>query len=134
MSGMHIEVIEEFRANKGFVGGFFEKMPILILHHVGAKSGKAYEMPLAYVRDGERLVVCASKGGAAAHPQWYHNLVANPDVKIEVATDNIVAKAIDVKGAERGRLYDVVVEAMPAFGEFREKADREIPVIAFEPA
>ena len=129
---MNSTVMEEFRANNGFVGGFFEKMPLLILHHVGAKSGKAYEMPLAFIHDGERMVVCASNGGAAAHPLWYHNLVASPEVKVELGSGTIAVKAFDVKGLERDRLYDAVVEAMPVFDEFREKTDREIPVIVFQ--
>lgn len=133
MSDMNKKVTEEFRANQGAVGGFFENIPLLILHHTGAKTGTRYEMPLAYLQDGQRMVVFASNGGAATHPHWYHNLVAHPDIKVELGTGTLDAKAVVVKGAEGVRLYDAQVEVMPLFGEYRDKAGREIPVIALEP-
>ena len=78
------QIIEEFRANEGRVGGMFESMPLLLLHHTGAKSGTAYVNPLAYLRDGDRYVIFASKGGAPDNPGWYYNLKAHPETTIEV--------------------------------------------------
>ncbi|MGO9973633.1 MAG: nitroreductase/quinone reductase family protein, partial [Solirubrobacteraceae bacterium] len=83
------KIIEEFRANGGRVGGMFESMPLLLLHHTGAKSGKQRVNPLAYQRDGDRYVIFASKAGAPTNPDWYHNLKAHPEVAIEVGTETI---------------------------------------------
>jgi deazaflavin-dependent oxidoreductase (nitroreductase family) len=124
------QVIEEFRANDGVVGGPFEQMPLLLLHHVGAKSGKEYVSPLAYLPDGERFVIFASKGGAPENPGWFHNVVANGDVTLEVGTETFDAHAEEVTGDERDRLYAAQVEASPQFGEYEEKTDRKIPVVA----
>ncbi len=132
--GMNEDVMDEFRANDGKVGGFFENIPLLILHHTGAKTGSHYEMPLAFLQDGDRMVIFASNGGAATHPHWYHNLIAHPEVKVELGGGKTVeAKAVVTRGAESVRLYDAQVAVMPLFGEYREKANREIPVVALEP-
>ena len=134
MSDFNTKVMEEFRANGGNVE-MFKGIPLLILHHTGAKSGKRYAMPLAYLPDGERMVIFASNAGAEKHPGWYHNLVANADVQVELGSgETRDAKAVVVQGAERKRLYDAQVERVPVFGDYREKAPREIPVIALEPA
>ncbi len=87
------QVIEEFHANAGHVGGMFEGMPLLLLHHTGAKSGKSRINPLVYQQDGNRYVIFASKAGAPTNPDWYHNLKAHPNVKIEVGSDTIDALA-----------------------------------------
>ena len=92
------KVIEEFHANEGRVGGPFEGMPLLLLHHTGAKSGQARINPLAYQADGGRYVIFASKAGDPSNPDWYHNLKAHPNVKIEVG-----AETIDVVASEAGR-------------------------------
>jgi deazaflavin-dependent oxidoreductase (nitroreductase family) len=126
-------IIEEFRANEGVVGGMFEGLPMLLLHHVGAKSGKSRINPLAYQRDGERYVVFASKGGAPTNPDWYYNLQANPNVTIEVGTDTLAAVASEATGEERERLFRTQVENVPQFGEYEKKADRVIPVIVLTP-
>src|SRR5579863_10548998 len=99
------QVIEEFRANHGHVGGPFENMSLLLLHHVGARSGQARVNPLAYHRDGDRYVIFASKAGAPTNPDWYHNLKAHPNTTIEVGTDTIDVAASEVTGEERDRLY-----------------------------
>lgn len=134
MTDFNAKVMEEFRANSGNVE-MFKGIPLLILHHTGAKSGKRYEMTLAYLPDGERMVIFASNAGAEKHPGWYHNLVANPDVQVELGSgETRKAKSVVLQGAESKRLYDAQVERVPLFGDYREKAPREIPVIALEPA
>ena len=127
------QVIEEFHANEGRVGGMFESMPLLLLHHTGAKSGKSRTNPLAYQSDDGRYVVFASKGGAPANPDWYHNLKAQPRVKIEVGTDTIDVVASEVSGEERERLYRTQAERLPQFAEYAQKAERVIPVIVLTP-
>ena len=126
-------IIDEFRANQGRVGGPFEGMTLLLLHHVGAKSGKDRINPLAYYRDGERYVVFASKAGAPTNPDWYHNLRAHPNVTIELATDRIKVRAEEVTGAERDRLFSAQAERSPQFAEYQRKTDRVIPVMALTP-
>jgi deazaflavin-dependent oxidoreductase (nitroreductase family) len=128
------QVIEEFRANDGKVGGMFAAMPIVLVHHKGAKSGIDRVNPLAYLEDDGRYVVFASKGGAPDHPAWYHNLVMHPNTKIEVGTETIEVVASEAHGDERHRLYRAVTEALPQFGEYAEKTDRTIPVMVLTPA
>lgn len=126
-------VIEEFRANEGKVGGNFEGKSLLLLHTLGAKSGKERVNPVACVLDGERLVVIASKAGAPTHPDWYYNLVANPLVTVEFGKDTFQAQAVVAEEPERTRLYDKMVEVMPGFADYRAKAARVIPVITLTP-
>jgi deazaflavin-dependent oxidoreductase (nitroreductase family) len=128
------QVIEDFRANEGRAGGMFEGMPIVLLHHTGAKSGTARVNPLAYLRDGDRYVVFASKGGAPTNPDWYHNLKANPAVAIEVGTETLPVIASEATGEERERLYSTQAELVPQFAEYAQKTDRVIPVIVLTPA
>jgi len=123
------KIIEEFRANAGKVGGRFEGRTLLLLHTKGAKSGLERINPLACVRDGERWVVIASKGGAPAHPDWYHNVVANPFVTVEFGTQTFQAQATVAAEPERTRLYDQMVAMMPAFDDYRRNSPRVIPVI-----
>ena len=133
MSDFNARIIEEFHANEGVVGGPFEGVPLLLLHHTGAKSGKTRINPLAYQSDGGRYVVFASKGGAPTNPAWYYNLQANPNVTIEVGTDTLAAVASEATGEERERLFRTQVEHIPQFGEYEKKADREIPVMVLTP-
>jgi deazaflavin-dependent oxidoreductase (nitroreductase family) len=126
-------VIEEFRANQGRVGGPFEGAPMMLLTTTGAKSGQARTSPVVYTRDGERFVVVASKAGAPTHPDWYHNLVANPEVIVEVGEDTFSARAVVTAGEERARLYDAHAALMPNFAEYARNTTREIPVVALEP-
>ncbi len=134
MSDFNAKIIAEFRSNGGNVE-MFKGIPLLILHHTGAKSGTNYEIPLAYLPDGERMVIFASNAGAEKHPGWYHNLVANPDVQVELGSgEKRAAEAVVLQGEERSRLYDTQVERVPVFGDYREKAPREIPVVALVPA
>jgi deazaflavin-dependent oxidoreductase (nitroreductase family) len=127
-------IIDEFHANDGVVGGMFEGVPLLLLHHTGAKSGTERINPLAYQSDGGRYVVFASKGGAPTNPDWYHNLKANPDVTIEVGTETMPAVATEAEGEERERLFRTQVENVPQFGEYEKQAGRVIPVIVLTPA
>ncbi|MFT3864727.1 MAG: nitroreductase family deazaflavin-dependent oxidoreductase [Solirubrobacterales bacterium] len=127
------QVIEEFRANGGKAGGIFEGKPLLLLHNVGAKSGRELVTPLVYLADGDRYLIFASKGGAPSNPGWYHNLKADPNVSIEVGTETIPVVAEELAGEERDRLYRVQEEQQPQFAEYARKTDRKIPVIALTP-
>jgi deazaflavin-dependent oxidoreductase (nitroreductase family) len=128
------KVIEEFRSNEGRVGGMFEGLPLLLLHHTGARSGQSRVNPLAYRRDGDRYVIFASKAGAPSHPDWYHNLKAHPDVAIEVGTDTLDALASEATGEERERLFRAQATDVPTFAEYEQKTDRVIPVMILTPA
>ena len=127
-------IIDEFRANEGRVGGIFEGSTLLLLHHVGARSGKDRINPLAYNRDGDRYVVFASKAGAPTNPDWYHNLKANPNVTIEVGTDTITAVAGEATGDERERLFAAQAERSPQFAEYQRNTERVIPVMVLTPS
>jgi deazaflavin-dependent oxidoreductase (nitroreductase family) len=127
------QIIEEFHANQGRVGGMFEGLPLLLLHHTGAKSGKSRINPLAYQADDGRYVVFASKGGAPTNPDWYHNLKAHPDVKVEVGTDTLDVVASEASGDERERLFRTQAERVPQFAEYEQKAGRVIPVMVLTP-
>ncbi|MEO8969428.1 MAG: nitroreductase family deazaflavin-dependent oxidoreductase [Solirubrobacteraceae bacterium] len=125
------QVIEEFRANDGRVGGMFESMSLLLLHHTGAKSSEKRIAPLAYVQDGSRYVIFASKAGAPTNPAWYHNLIVHPQTTIEVGTKTFAVTADEILGEERQRLFDAQVQRAPGFGDYQDKAGaRVIPVIA----
>jgi deazaflavin-dependent oxidoreductase (nitroreductase family) len=128
------QVIEEFHVTGGKPGGMFETMPLLLLHHAGAKSGKSYINPVAYMTDGDRYVIFGSKGGAPVHPGWYFNLKAHPEVTIEVGTDTFDAVAQEAEGDERQRLYRTMADRVPAFAEYATKTERTIPVIVLTPA
>jgi len=126
-------IIEEFRANAGKVGGPFERVPLLLLHTTGAKTGLPRTNPLAYLPDGDRFVVIASKGGAPSNPDWFHNLIAHPNVTVEVGTQTIPARAVVVTGPERNELYARQAERLPAFADYERRTKRRIPVIVLEP-
>jgi len=125
----NIAIIKEFRANAGKVGGPFSGRSLLLLHTVGAKTGQQRINPVAYITDGDRLVIIASKGGAPTSPDWYHNILAHPLVTVEVGTEQFQVMATISAEPERTRLYDKMVELMPGFGEYRQKTTRVIPVI-----
>lgn len=125
-------IIEEFRANQGRVGGQFAGVPILLLHHSGAKTGTVRVNPLAYQADSDRFVVFASKGGAPTNPDWYHNLRANPEATVEVGTETIPVRARVAEGEERERLWNRQKEAMPGFAAYETRTPRQIPVIILE--
>ncbi len=127
------KVIEEFRANEGRVGGNFEGKTLLLLHTVGAKSQQERINPVACIKDGDRLAVIASKAGAPTHPDWYFNIVANPQVTVEVGAENFQALASVAEEPERTRLYNQMVEVMPGFDDYRRNTTRVIPVIVLTP-
>jgi deazaflavin-dependent oxidoreductase (nitroreductase family) len=127
------KIIEEFHANEGRVGGMFEQVPLLLLHHTGARSGKARINPLAFQYDDGRYVIFASKAGAPTNPDWYYNLKASPNVTIEVGTGTIEVLASEATGEERERLYSAQAQRAPVFAEYAQKAKREIPVIVLTP-
>ena len=122
-------IIEEFRANAGQVGGQFAKVPMLLLHTVGAKSGEPRINPLAYVADGERLVIVASFAGGPKNPPWYYNLLANSEVGVEVGSEEFRATAAIAEEPQRAALYEKVAAQLPAFSDYQSKTTRVIPVI-----
>jgi deazaflavin-dependent oxidoreductase (nitroreductase family) len=130
MSDFNTQVIEEFRANGGKVGGNFEGAPLVLMTTLGAKSGAERTTPVVYFKDGERIYVIASAGGSTKHPAWYHNLVANPELTVEVGPDKYRARAVSVTDdGERDRLFADAVSQMPGFGEYEKTANRRIPVL-----
>jgi deazaflavin-dependent oxidoreductase (nitroreductase family) len=124
--------IEEFRANQGKVGGQFEGAPMLLLHHKGRKSGQQRVNPLVYHTDGDRYLIFGSMGGSSEHPQWYRNIKANPDVSLEVGTEQFDATAEEVTGPDRDRLYEENAKLRPAFADYQNRTTRKIPVIALK--
>ena len=126
------QIIEEFRANKGKVGGPFEGAPMLLLTTTGAKSGKRHITPLVYLPDNDRFIIFASKAGAPTNPDWYHNLVAHPQVTIEVGTETFNVTAVVITGEERDRLFNKQTKISPGFADYQAKTTRLIPVIALQ--
>lgn len=130
MSDYNTAIIEEFRANGGKVGGSWEGRELLLLTTTGRKSGRKHTTPMVFTREGDRLLVYASKGGAPKHPDWYLNLVAQSDVVVEVGADRYDATATPLEGEERDREFAAQAARIPIFGEYQEKAGRTIPVVA----
>ena len=126
-------IIQEFRANAGKVGGPFAGKSLLLLHTVGAKSGQPRINPVACIRDGDRLVIIASKGGAPTTPDWYYNILANPLVSVETGTEQFQVRASIAVEPERTRLYNQMVEMMPGFADYMRKTKRVIPVFILTP-
>jgi deazaflavin-dependent oxidoreductase (nitroreductase family) len=132
MSDFNENVINEFRANGGKVGGPFEGASMMLLTTTGAKSGQARTRPVVYTKDGDRFVIIASKAGAPTNPDWFHNLAANPEVTLEVGVETFPARATVTSGEERTRLYDAQAALMPRFAEYAQQTTREIPVVVLE--
>lgn len=135
MADWNQQVIDEFRANDGRVGGRFEGRTLLLLHHRGAKTGTERINPVAYQRLSEDAVaVFASKGGASTNPDWYHNVVANPDVTVEIGTETFRARARVAKSTERDSIWERQKRDWPGFAEYEEKTRgiREIPVVVLD--
>jgi deazaflavin-dependent oxidoreductase (nitroreductase family) len=129
INDFNARIINEFRANAGKVGPPFEGSQLLLLTTTGAKTGEQRTSPVVYSNDGDRLVIIASKAGAPSNPAWFHNLVANPTVTVEVGTETFQARAAVAAEPERRRLFDAQAEAMPGFKEYEQKTERVIPVI-----
>ena len=126
------KIIEEFRANGGETFGPFKGRPLLLLTTTGARSGEVRTTPLVYSRDGDRIVIIASMGGAPKHPSWFLNLRANPEVTVELGAEKFGARASVPEGAERDRLYAQQAAQMPAFDEYQQKTTRRIPAVVLE--
>ena len=123
------QIVEEFRANGGQVGGPFEGAPMLVLHSTGARSGKERLAPVVYQQVGDDWAIFASKAGAPTHPDWYHNLVANPAATIEVGTERVAVTARVADGDERERIWAEQKQRMPGFAEYEAATSRQIPVV-----
>jgi deazaflavin-dependent oxidoreductase (nitroreductase family) len=126
-------IIEEFRANQGKVGGPFEGRPLLLLHHTGAKSGVERVNPVAYQVVGDAYAIFGSNSGGDTNPSWYHNLLANPEVTVEVGTTTIKVTARQAEGAERERIWERQKTERPAFADMEKQTSRRIPVLVLEP-
>ncbi len=132
MNDFNEQLIEEFRANGGKVGGPFAGANLLLLHTTGAKSGQRRVNPLVYRRDRDHYVIFGSKGGAPTNPDWFHNLRAHPSATVEVGTEKFDVTARITAADERERLWTETKREIAAFGEYEHKTDRQIPVIVLE--
>src|SRR5262245_24295749 len=132
MSDHNRPIIEEFRANGGKVGGYFEGASMLLLHTTGAKSGQARVNPLVYTTDGDHMIIIASKGGAPTNPDWFYNLRANPIVTVELGTEQFQARATIPDEPERTRLFNQMAAQRPGFAEYQRKTTRQMPVVILE--
>lgn len=129
---MNRQVIEEFRANGGKTLTRFAGSNLLLLHTKGARTGAERVNPMMFVRDGDRYIVFASKNAAPKHPDWYHNLVANPGVEVELGTQRFAAKATVLEGEERKRVWEETARQTPLLDELQSRTRRLIPVVAIE--
>ena len=132
MSDWNDKVIAEFRANQGRVGGQFEGAPLLLLHSTGAKSGRERVNPMMYQAVGDGFAVFASKAGADTNPDWYHNLKAHPQARIEVGTETIDVTARVLDPEERAPIWEEQKTRYPGFADYERKTDRVIPVVMLE--
>jgi deazaflavin-dependent oxidoreductase (nitroreductase family) len=128
------QIIDEFRANEGRVGGNFEGSPLLLLHTTGAKSGQERVNPMMYQDLGGALAVFASKAGAPDYPDWFHNLVATPSVSVEIGTETKAFTARVAEGAERNTIWEKQKVDYPGFAEYETQTTRSIPVVILDPA
>jgi len=135
MSNWNDGIIDEFRSNDGEVGGVFEGKPLLLLHHKGARTGTERVSPLMYQQVGESYAVFASKGGADTNPDWYHNLIAHPEVSIEVGSDKADVRARVAQIEEQDTIWERQKREFPQFAEYEQKTSRaQIPVIVLDPS
>jgi deazaflavin-dependent oxidoreductase (nitroreductase family) len=134
MSNWNEGIVDEFRSNDGEVGGVFTGKPLLLLHHKDAQTGTERVSPLMYQQVGESYAIFASKGGADTNPDWFHNLIANPDVSIEVGTDKLDVRARVVNGGEQDAIWERQKRDFPQFAGYEEKTSRaQIPVVVLDP-
>jgi deazaflavin-dependent oxidoreductase (nitroreductase family) len=129
MSDFNQGIIEEFRANAGKVGGPFEGAPMLLLHTRGRKSGKERVNPVVYRQLDDGWAIFASKGGAPTNPDWFGNLMANPETSIEIGTDTVDVEARVAEPDERAGIWEAQKQLMPGFADYERKTDRQIPVV-----
>ena len=126
--GWNQKIIEEFRSNAGKVGGYFEGAPMILIHHIGARSGTERVNPLVYLPDGDDMIIAATKGGSPTNPDWYHNLKAHPRITVEVGTATFPVEAREVTGDERDELWRRLVAMRPGFAEYETKTSRTFPM------
>jgi deazaflavin-dependent oxidoreductase (nitroreductase family) len=131
---MNRPVIAEFRQTGGKAGGMFEGKPLVLVHHVGAKSGKERIAPLVPLLDGDRIYIFASKGGADTNPDWYHNLVANPQTVVEFGSETFPVTARELTGQEHDDIYAKQSAVEPQFAEYQRNTKRLIPVFELQRA
>lgn len=130
MTDFDLRTIEEFRANGGRVGGMLAGTPLILIHHIGARSGIERITPLVYWPEGEdTFLIVASNGGSRKHPAWYHNLKANPRITVEVGTDTLAAHAEEMVGPARARLWPTLLAASADLTVFHSRTARSIPLI-----
>lgn len=134
MSDWNEKIIAEFRAQGGQVGGQFAGAPLLLLHTVGARSGRPRVNPMMYQKLDGGYAVFASKAGAPTSPDWYHNLLAHPRVRAEIGTDTVELVARVTAGNERERIWSAQKAAYPGFADYEQQTTRQIPVVVLEPA
>ena len=134
MSDWNSKIIDEFRANEGKVGGPFEGAPVLLLHTEGARTGQERVNPMMYQQVDGGYAVFATKGGAPSNPDWYHNLLAHPEVAAEIGTSTVELIARVAEGDERERIWAAQKAAYPGFADYERKTTRQIPVIILRPA
>ena len=132
MSDYDAAIIEEFRANAGRLGGSWEGRDLLLLTTTGRKSGRPHTKPMVYTRDGDRLLVYASKGGAPSHPDWYLNLQAKPEAEVEVEGARIVVRAVTVDDDRRERLWNLARDTWRYYDSYQQRTDRAIPVVRLQ--
>lgn len=129
------KIIDEFRANQGRVGGNFEGHTLLLLHHTGARTGKVGVNPVAAQPISDNAwAIFASKGGAPTNPDWYYNLLANPEAEIEIGDQQVKVIAREATGEERNSIWEKQKEIMPGFADYEKKTSRTIPVIVLDRA
>lgn len=133
VSDFNAQIIEEFRANAGKVGGMFEHANILLLHHTGRKSGKVFVAPLVYFPDGDRILIIASKGGAPENPEWYNNLMASKDATIEIGTETKSVTVAELIGDDRNANWASITSIAPGFADYQKNTERIIPVVGLHP-
>ena len=134
MSDWNKDIVEEFRGNDGNVGGMFEGRPLLLLHHVGAKSGTERVSPLMYQALDDGFAIFASKGGADQNPAWFHNLKSNPETTVEIGTETVTVTARVAEGEEHDRIWAQQKRDFSFFAEYEQKTSRsKIPVVVLEP-
>lgn len=134
---MNTQVIQEFRANDGVVGGYFEGMPMMLLHSTGAKSGIERTTPLVFLPDDSDSSTCyifGSKAGAPSNPDWYYNVVAHPDVTVEIGSESFPATAVELRGESRDEVYARAAARFSNYADYEKMTDRVIPVIAIKRA
>ncbi len=132
-SDWNAQIIEEFRANAGKLGGMFEGADVLLLHHTGSKTGVERVSPLGYQRIGSAYAVFGSNSGRTSHPAWLHNLRAHPRTTAEIGTDTIEVVARVAEGDERAEIWERQKANIPQFAEYEQTANRDIPVVILEP-